>query len=261
MSKRPCPVCEAAMPPGAEIDTSCTGATLGRLYDAPGLLRELAVTVTRQSSRGDGGAGGDAVDYDEAAARAADRLELILRHYVGEWGRTTRIRGDQAPEVARLMSSAGGRAALIASPGLAARPWAPPLVTDLRAATEEAWRRIDSPPQTTFVGWCECGRALYARTDGGTATCPGCWRVLEVSARRVEMMARLPGIRERIMTKPQLAVLCRIPVGTLHRWSSERRIATVGVNVRGQPEYLAGPVIDAVLAGIPPQKLTERNAS
>jgi hypothetical protein len=69
------------------------------------------------------------------------------------------------------------------------------------------------------------------------------------------MMARLPGIGERQMTKPDLALLCGIPVGTLHRWSSERRITSVGVNRRGQPLYLAGPVIDAALRGMPPERL------
>lgn len=261
MTARQCPLCTAMLAPGRELCDACTGNTLGRLYDAPGLLRELNVTITRQNSKGDGGNGGDRIDYDHNASEAADKLNRILTHYAAQWGRTTRIRGDQAPEVARLMTTPRGRAALLATTTLGARTWAPDLAHELRQATDEAWRRIDRPPTTTFSGWCECGRALYARDDNGTATCPGCGTTVIVSEQRLQLLARLPGIRERIMTKPQLALLCRIPVGTLHRWSNETRIHSLGVNKGGQPLYLAGPIIDAALSGIPPERHRKDEAS
>jgi len=274
MTSRRC-TCGAQLAPGAELCPACTGATLVRLYDAPRVLRELQVNVARLSSRPDSAGGypscavhgcthgpdepgcvqGVALEFDQRAARSADRLSAILRRYVGEWGRTTRIRGDQAAEVAGMMATSLGRAALLAASGIASRTWAPDLAAELRPAIEDAWSCVDRPPSTSFVGWCGCGRALYARDDNGIAVCVGCGERFDASASRAEMMARLPGIGERQMSKPDLALLCGIPVGTLHRWSSERRIMPVGVNRRGQPLYLAGPVIDAALRGMPPERL------
>jgi hypothetical protein len=145
-------------------------------------------------------------------------------------------------------------------PDLGSRGWAPDLAIEIEAGAKQARVAIDSPAERTFLGWCpgkdgkSCGRVLYARDGALAARCPGCGSKWSVEDGRAALMAALPGMAERRLTKPELAVLVGMPVGTLHRWSSEHRITAVGVNAKGQPLYLAGPVIAAVLSGIPPDR-------
>jgi hypothetical protein len=254
VTHRTCPLCSADLAPGVELDARCTGRTLGLLHAAPGLLRELDVTITRQSSRGETN-GGEGLAFHPQASEASGRLRAVLRVYAAEWGRTTPIRGEQAPVVARLLGSPAGQAALLASSKLQRRTWAPDLAHDLDVACELAERWIDRPPSSTFVGWCECRRALYVAEGRTTGRCPGCLQSFSVDESRLAMLARLPGIREQLLTKPQLAALCGLPVGTLHRWSSEGRIVSSGYTEAGRPMFPAGPVIEAALTGIPPAKV------
>jgi hypothetical protein len=154
MTARTCPLCGAELAPGASIDSGCLRAARWRLRDVPPLLRELDVTISRQAGRGDGGAGGDRVDFDERAAAAAAALRDVLARWVAEWARSARILAADAPAFARMMATTTGHAALLATRELTGVAWAPRLAGELRDACDEAWQRVDRPPDTSFSGWC-----------------------------------------------------------------------------------------------------------
>src|SRR4051794_20848947 len=92
-----CPECGSEMPPGVWIDQGCTTRTRNRLRDVSGLLAELDIPVSRQSSRGEGFTAcppgcdhepenercqaGGGPDYNVRAAEARDGLVTVVETY------------------------------------------------------------------------------------------------------------------------------------------------------------------------------------
>jgi hypothetical protein len=244
----PCPLCGRSMPPGAAIDRGCSAAARVRLVDVPRLLRELDITITRQAGRGDGGAGGDRLDFDEPAAAAAARLRGVLTRYIDTWARTTRIFAADAPRVATAMGTVHGQAGLLAALDLMTLHWAPQLAADLRGAVDDAWQRVDRPPDTSFVGWCltdQCGRAVYARTDTGNATCPGCHATYDIAGSRALLLA---AATHETADATTLGRALNIPPSTIRGWKRDGKLdqATLdgkpAYNPRGQPLYRVADV-------------------
>jgi hypothetical protein len=256
VTDRPCPLCRAALAPGVVICGGCHAANRGRLRDVPGLLAELDVTIARGGSSREGIGSSVRVDYDERASAAALALRTLLHGWVRVWSEETHILAERAPAVARLMSTTRGQAALLAGQQLASRPWAGELAADLRDASRAAWLAVDRPPDLQFVGWCPepCGRALYALLDQALVTCRACQASWDVDASRALMFAAATGAA---LTKPDIARLLKVPVGTLHRWSSEGRIVPVWFE-DGRPWYELEPVARAVRAGITPSVIAVR---
>lgn len=268
--------------PGSTICNGCTNATRVLLRSVPDALDDLDVQLSRQGSRHDPSGHacpddcdhdpdsptcrqGVSLDVDEGASQAALALVTVLHGWARVWDEETPAPCRRARD--RALSSPRRQALALADvPDLGSREWAPDLAAEITAAVAQARRACDGPEERTFVGWCPgpdggngCGRALYARQGAARAACPGCGSRWDVEAGRAALMAALPGVAELELTKPELAVLLGVPVGTLHRWSSERRILPCGVNAKGQPTFVAEPVIAAVLSGIPPDKPAPRS--
>lgn len=281
----PCPGehCDAALPPGAVICAGCVARIRVLLRDVPGLLAELDLTLARQGTRHDGtGTCPDGCDHasDSPTCRQgvtlgldvrASEASLALRLCLDGWARVLeeetpgarRATGARESAWDRAMSSTIGQAGLLAGDRrLGARDWAAEAATEIDHAHRQATRAIDIPPGTRLAGWCPtCHRACYSTTGSGTARCASCGSTWDVEASRADLLGTLPGMAEQALTKAQLAVLTGTPVGTLHSWSSRRLIDPVGCNAKGQPLYLAGPVIDAVRAGLPPQRVSRYGES
>jgi hypothetical protein len=224
MTARTCPLCGAELAPGASIDSGCLRAARWRLRDVPPLLRELDVTISRQAGRGDGGAGGDRVDFDERAAAAAAALRDVLARWVAEWARSARILAADAPAFARMMATTTGHAALLATRELTGVAWAPRLAGELRDACDEAWQRVDRPPDTSFSGWCtapDCGRALYALEGASTVTCPGCRTDYDVDSSQRLLLATAATETADATT---LGRALRIPPSTIRGWRHQQRL-------------------------------------
>ena len=257
MTDRPCPLCRAALAPGVVICGGCHAATRGRLRDVPGLLTELDVTIARLGSAREGKGAATKLDFDEAASDASLALRTTLHGWARVWWEETPVSPERRPAVDRLMSTARGQAALLAGQQLASRPWAGDLALELRAAVRDAWRAVDRPPDVTFIGWCPdgCGRALYAADGMVQVKCRWCGSQWDVEASRAVMFAAATGAA---LTKPELARLLKIPMGTLHRWSSEYRILPVWLDDAGRLSYELEPIARAVRAGTPPPVLAVR---
>ena len=256
MTDRPCPLDGTALAPGAVICGGCHAANRGRLRDAPGLLTELDVTLARQGSAREGRGSASKLEFDEAASLARHALVTALHGWVRVWSEETHILAERAPAVARLMAGPRGQAALLASQQLGSRPWVADLAAELRDATAAAWRAVDRPPDMAFVGWCPepCGRALYVPEGLALVTCRACGNRWDVEASRAVMLAAATGAA---LTKPDIARLLKMPVGTLHRWSSEGRILPVWFE-GGSLWYELEPIARAVRAGITPSIAAER---
>lgn len=250
MTIRPCPLCGSGLAPGAEICGGCHAATRGRLRDVPGLLTELDVTLARGGSAREGRGSASRVDYDESASDAILALRTVLHGWVRVWLEETPVPLGQQAAVDRLLATTRGQAALLAGQHLAHRLWAPDLATELRDAVRDAWKAVDRPPDVEFVGWCPdpCGRALYVPEHLATVTCRWCGARWDVEASRAVMLAASTGAA---LTKPGLARLLRVPVGTLHRWSSQGRIVPVWWE-DGRLWYDLEVVARAIRSGVAP---------
>jgi len=258
LTTRPCPHCGAALAPGRSICTGYETATRGRLRDVPGLLTELDITIARGGSSREGRGASVKVDFDEAASDARLALVILLHGWVRVWAEETHILAERAPAVARLMAGPRGQAALLAGQQFGSRPWACDLASELRDATADAWRVVDRPPDMSFVGWCRpdtCGRALYAPGGLPMVTCRACGSQWDVEASRAVMLAAATGAA---LTKPDIARLLKVPVGTLHRWSSEGRIVPAWLDHAGRLHYPLEPIARAIRAGTTPSVIAVR---
>lgn len=256
MTDRPCPLCRAALAPGAVICGGCHAANRGRLRDVPGLLAELEVTLARGGSAREGRGSAVRLDFDEPASAATRWLQTVLHGWVRVWHEETTVSPERRPAVDRLLSTTRGQAALLAGQQLAHRPWVADLAAELRDATRAAWRAVDRPPDVEFVGWCPepCTRALYVPEGMPQVTCRWCESRWDVEASRAVMLAAATGAA---LTKPDMARLLRVPVGTLHRWSSEGRIVPCWFE-DGRLWYELEPIARAVRSGITPSIIATR---
>lgn len=158
----------------------------------------------------------------------------------------------------RLLSSAEGQATLLWSwlPLVGSPAWLPDLARELRDALGEAWAAVERPPDSVVAGACRtCRRALYALDGVARAYCPWCGTTQDVAETRADAIAEAEHARAELLPKPEISRLLGVPVGTLHRWSSEHRILRHGVNGIGQPLYALGRIADAVRRGTPPERI------
>ena len=275
---RPCPLdgCEAALGDHEAICRGCGRRLAMSLAAIPELLDELDVTLARVGStwrepsgirgRGTGGCkpgcdhdadnpsciAGVTLDVNLAASEAAAQLRIVLHGWARVWDEETPCEPAGRPARDRMLGTAARQALLLAAQPLAGRPWAPDMAREILEAVRGAERAMDRAPENVLIGTCGCGSAVYAESGTTTARCAKCGAHHNAADLHATTLA---GSTEPL-PKPDIALLLAMPVGTLHRWSSESRIVSCGVNRAGQPLYILGPIAAHVAAGTaPPQQL------
>lgn len=289
---RTCPVdrCDAELTADEIICRGSAARLRGQLRAIPELLDELDTTLARIGStwsepgeirgRATGGCkpgcdhaadstscvAGVSLDVNLAASEAAAQLRIVLHGWARVWDEETPLAiPDSAVDLpaarriayrmrAHALGTAGRQALLLADQPLAGRAWAPELADEVGAAVRRAERAIDRPADVTLAGTCTCGMSLYAEVGSRIARCRWCGVTSDYDGSRAAMLAKMPAAYERTLPKPELAQLVGIPVGTLHRWSSENRIIAQGYNEKGQPLFLVGPIAKAAQSGVPPER-------
>ena len=224
---------------------------------------------------------GTPVVFDVRASNARAALVDALDRYAHQWARDHPIADVVEGPYCRIASflivtpcvhdsclrirftreAWHGRAAQLGTPDMQARtlagrveslaghPWIADLATDLAADVREANAACDRPPDQRVAGRCGvCGAAVYAADGATVTTCRACGARWDVQALRDASLATA----EVRLTKPQIAAVLGMPVGTLHRWSSERRITSTGYNAAGQPLYVLAPIAAHVRGGTTP---------
>lgn len=279
MTTRPCPLDGAAVASGQVLCAGCTTRLRLDLEDVPRLLRELDTAITRQTSMPPasgtvrcghdgcthgpdepGCVQGVRLDLDVRASEASMALRTVLHGWVRVWDEETPISPLSAwagvrRERDRLLSSTQGQAALLRARlgSISAAAWLPDLAQELRDAVREGWAACDRPPDAKVVGACSaCHRPLYAPEGATQADCAACGRRQDVADTRAAAIAEADHAREQAFPKADISRIVGVPVGTLHRWSSEGRIVAAGVTPEGRPVFTLGPIADAVRNGAAP---------
>ena len=269
-----------------ELDTSL--ARIGSTWTEPGGIRGRASGGCKPGCDHDADSSscvaGVSIDVNLLASEAAMQLATVLYGWARVWDEETPIPTDDGIEgpmcrIAgvcehrsclrilgarqalprrrvrdRMLSTTRRQAILLSGQPLAGRAWAPDLAAEIRDAVRQAERAIDRAPDVTLAGTCACGMVLYAQAGAKRVTCRWCSASYDYDGSRAAMLAELPQAYEHLLPKPEIAQLVGIPVGTLHRWSSEGRIKAEDVNEKGQPLYLLGPIAKAVQQGVPPER-------
>ncbi len=188
----PC-YCEAPATTGA----LCTEhlATLTRnLERAPGVLRDLDVTITGQAAQGGGGNGSGTPDvFNEKASDVRVTLEYLLRAAA----RTAN------PQLRTTTPAQHAAAAIEGVHTIARSPGAHTTAQDLADALTDADRVRDRAEEKIAYGSCECGAQLVAPRSRDTARCrnPDCAAVWDVhQLRAYRHVAALDRVHEYVGT-------------------------------------------------------------
>ena len=259
MTDRPCPVCGAALAPGAVIDSGCITRTRQLLREVPVLLVELDVAISRQTSMPPaGGTGGcpEGCEHraDSARCVAGVRLVLDLRASDAALALRTMLHGwarvwdEESPRVDRegqpmvtwiavreqLMGSTQGQAWLLEAVSLSGRLWAPEFALDVQAAVEEGWRAVDRPPDSTIVGRCQqCAQPIYAPEGADVVRCRACG----MSASRADVREQSLAESRTLLTATKLAAVLDVPEGTVRSWVSRGKLTRRRYDMDGRPLY------------------------
>ena len=213
-----------------------------RLRALPELLRELDVTIPRQTSRGDGGSrGGGGMVFDPIASEASAALRTVLHGWVRVWDEQTPGWTQLRAGRDRLLSSSEGQAALLMVANLGSREWAPECADEIRRACAQGWAAVDIPPEQVFVGWCPdaCGVPLYAREGAVQIQCRACGSVWDVQASRDAMLAAAHDVRA---TAAELARALDLDPALIRQWRRRGRLLAVDVDTAGRPLYRVSDV-------------------
>lgn len=170
--KPQCPVCSADQP-DALMCGSCTNKLRTQLVELPGLLRELHITVTRQSrinpGTGGGGKGRERpLPFNAGASDTSDLARMTLLANVREldFGDA----GDLADDPAVWALWLAARIERIRGHAAAAE-----IADEIDYVTRSIRRAIDRPADQEFVGKCVvCEADLYANHGSVEGACRKC---------------------------------------------------------------------------------------
>lgn len=165
-------LCDCGSP--ATVGSFCT-QDLDRfrtaIHQAPGVIRDLDVTITGQDAQGGQGNGGGTPDpFNERASDARIALTIALREAALTADATGK--GKTPPEYAAM--------ALGGIVGLARNPRAPGIYEALRTALREADHVRDRVEERVSYGACFCGTEITAPRSKDTARCRGCGEAYDV---------------------------------------------------------------------------------
>ena len=245
-----CQVCNAEIADDRTICPACHARITDDLAQVEWLDSELTNQICRlaRHSRGVGVTSHGSerpLPFDPRSSEVAGELEAMLRAWVRP------LPGPHAEDWP------------LSSPTqLAARLLAHPWHTDTEAgvfADELAWSLaqarhcIDTPANEIFLGFC-CDIRRYARAGKREWTCPDCQTVIDVQARRGEMLDQARDVNARAAEISRGLSSFNLPVdrALIRQWVHRGKLVSVGNDPDGHALYRVGDALDLV------EKMTRR---
>lgn len=236
-----CQVCNAEIADDRTICPACHARITDDLAQVEWLDSELTNQICRlaRHARGVGVVSHGAerpLPFDPRASEVADDLKGMLLAWARHAGCPGRWKLTQ-PLVITLTQH-----------NWAADPEAGVFADELAWSLAQARHCIDSPPTDGVVlGRC-CGQVRYARAGKREWTCPDCNGVIDVQARRAELLEQA---RARDLTPGQICQMLptfNLPIdrALIRQWVHRGKLVSVGNDPEGNPLYLVGDVLDLV---------------
>lgn len=216
-----CPVdrCNGETNPGWTVCRPCAADLEQTLAEIPALAGELDATLARCTARGGTNSARSvlrALPYDPRASEAV----FVLRSALVGWTR------DLEPELERQIDddvAAMARWLLARLDRLVVHPAADEIVDELTAASTQAWRCVDRPPDRTFLGRCGCGADLYALDSRTDVRCRTCGASHDAEANRAAAVAQLD---DMLVTAAEFAGVT-VHLGIAHDRERTRNLVNV----------------------------------
>lgn len=129
---------------------------------------------------------------------------------------------------------------------LRGRDYGPECIDEITAAVDQARRAVDIPAVSVYVGPCECGAAVYARTGSPVGACRECGAQWGVAEQR-EWMRQ--AAEDHLMTAAEIARATSRPSavvspGTVRSWASRGRLQGHGHDKHDRPLYRLGDALN-----------------
>jgi hypothetical protein len=242
-----CLVCGAGRSERVLICRTCTGELRAALGDAPWLLGELDVTLSRQGSQVEHlGTGGESVamPFDDRASEARNSLVVTLRVFTRlAWQAiASGLSSEHKGRARRLAESAEGQAMVLAEwQGLPSWHMVRAMHDAVTRNVADARSVIDRPQSTVFVGWCSntganervCGRALYVPQGEPLVKCPSCGRSWDVATSRASLLL---DAHDALAPAATLSAALGVPSATIRSWRRRGKL-TQATDFEGKPLY------------------------
>lgn len=250
MSRIPCPVPDCPRPAASGMMCGACVSDLRRaLTSVPPVVRDLEITLSRQTSRTTGGRTSVIpLPYDERASDAG----VILHNALHGWVRQLQELqpeddwpADTPHDMARWLSARLER--------LVRHPAAPEAHGEIVEAVAAARRVTDRPADRQFAGRCPgCDGPLYVTPGAAVVQCrtDGCDAEPVTVADQRDAM--LTAMADQLMPAVQAAdVLTRLaaplPADTVRHWARKGRLIAHGYDPHGHSLYRVSDVRDLLV--------------
>jgi hypothetical protein len=263
-----CASCTSPLGDDAVICSACAARLEKALVETEAVVRELDLTLARQSTRVEMmgvmpvsdddenrtldapalGVHVQKLPYDRMASEALGTLRSRLVGWV-------RVALEEREEAAWPRDTLPAMAAYL----LARLEWlrhhaaAKDILDEIVSAVEAVERVTDRYVDRWYVGTCgagDCHEPLYCAANATFVACATCRSMHDVGARRAKMLDELD---DKLATADECSwavshSLRQVNPARIRKWSERGRIFAHGVNAKGQPLYRVGDVLD-LLAG------------
>lgn len=246
--------------PDATLCRNCTDRLAKDLGDVPAYAEELEVTLTRQRAtalEAGGPSASTPLPFHPTASEAASQLRAVLTG----WTRVLAEHGDDWPTDTL---DAISRWLLHRTDWLARHEAGNEAATEIGSAMQAVRRVIDRPADLVYAGQCgapldgtqeattatACDADLYAKPGHQTVTCKACGASYGVDDRRGYLLDALEDV---LATATEIArgvsrLGQPVAASTIRSYRNRGRLETRGVNIRGNPTYRVGDVLDLLAA-------------
>ena len=241
-----CQVCHAEIDDDRTLCPACHARITDDLAQVEWLDSELTNQICRlaRHSRGVGVTSHGSerpLPFDPRASEAADELMGMLlawaKHagHPGHWARAWEL------------------ALTLTHHNWVADPEAGQFADELAWSLAQARHCIDTPANEIFLGFC-CDIRRYARAGKREWTCPDCQTVIDVQARRGEMLDQARDVNARAAEISRGLSSFNLPVdrALIRQWVHRGKLVSVGNDPDGHALYRVGDALDLV------EKMTRR---